>query len=44
LKGAKPIAEFFFNLAVEGKNLDLIEDKKKALKEFLPKVKKMETK
>ena len=44
VEGAKPIAEFFFNLAVEGKNLDLIEDKKKALKEFLPKVKKMENK
>ncbi|MDD5696608.1 MAG: DNA primase [Candidatus Pacebacteria bacterium] len=39
---SKPIAEFFFNLAVGNKNLDSIEDRKKVLKEFLPKVRKME--
>ncbi|MDD3170473.1 MAG: DNA primase [Candidatus Paceibacterota bacterium] len=41
---SKPIAEFFFNLAVDKRNLDSIEDKKKILKEFLPRVKKMENK
>lgn len=44
VKEAKPVAEFFFNLAVGGKNLDFVEDKKKTLKEFLPKIKKMENK
>jgi DNA primase len=42
VRESKPIAEFFFNLAVNKKNLDSIEDRKKVLKEFLPKVRKME--
>jgi len=29
VKEAKPVAEFFFNLAVGGKNLDFVEDKKR---------------
>jgi len=41
---SKPIAQFFFNLAMDKRNPDSVEDKKKILKEFLPRVRKMENK
>jgi DNA primase len=43
IEKSKPISEFFFNIALINKNIDLIEDKKKILKEFLPRVKNMES-
>lgn len=40
---SQPVSEFFFNIALMNKNISLIEDKKKILKEFLPRVKNMES-
>jgi len=40
---SQPVSEFFFNIALMNKNTSLIEDKKKILKEFLPRVKNMES-
>ena len=42
IEESKPVSEFFFDLAIGNKDVKLIEDKKKILKEFLPHVKRME--
>ncbi len=42
IEESKPISEFFFNLALNNRNPNSVEDKKKILKDFLPRVKKME--
>ncbi|MDD5013046.1 MAG: DNA primase [Candidatus Pacebacteria bacterium] len=42
IEKSKPISDFFFELALFDRDTKVIEDKKKILKEFLPRVKKME--
>jgi DNA primase len=39
---SKPVSEFFFEISLINRNPNSVEDKKKILKEFLPRVKKME--
>lgn len=39
---SKPVSEFFFEMSLSNRNPNSVEDKKKILKEFLPRVKKME--
>jgi DNA primase len=39
---SKPVSEFFFEMSLSNRNPNSVEDKKKVLKEFLPRVKKME--
>jgi len=43
IEESKPISEFFFEMALNNKDINSIEDKKKILKEFLPHVKRMES-